>query len=193
MTTFTDAERIRAMARPAGRRLVGAALAAALVLLASAPAVRATTLVAGGDYTGFNLASESHPGEDLHDIILTSANMSRIDFQSTILVDALMNSSTLSRANLQYADLTGANLSGANLNRANLQNANLSGANLSGANLARASLVGAIYNSATIFPAGFSVATSGMVFVPEAGSASLLWLGLAGLAVFPLGRTTRSD
>jgi uncharacterized protein YjbI with pentapeptide repeats len=191
MTSQPYAAGIGGGSRSAGRRLAGAALAVGLGLLAAAPAAHATTLVAGGDYTGFNLAGEVHTNQNLTNIILTSANMSSIDFQSTILVDAMLNLSTLNRANLQYADLTGANLTGANLNRANLANANLSGANLFGANLTRTSLVGAIYNSATVFPTGFNIAASGMVFVPEASSATLMGLGLAGLAVFPLGRTSR--
>lgn len=76
-------------------------------------------------------------GADLHDAILVSTNLEKVDLSPVDLLNP--DGSRTGRqfpVNLQGANLTGANLVGANLRAAKAANAKMTGANLSGATTA---------------------------------------------------------
>jgi uncharacterized protein YjbI with pentapeptide repeats len=97
---------------------------------------------------------------------LTRANLegfdlARFDLSQARLVRANLSKAKLMGANLRVANLTNAKLTDANLKNAKLINARLSGADLTGADLTGAVLKGAMYDSTTIWPAGFDPVAAG--------------------------------
>jgi hypothetical protein len=70
-------------------------------------------------------------------------------------------------ASFERADFRGAKLMRARFGEANLREAHLEGADLTGALLKQAAVAGALYDSRTVFPAGFDPVARGMVAAPE--------------------------
>ena len=105
------------------------------------------------DLTGANLGYADLTGANLAGATLVNAILTRANFTSADLTNA-----NLTGAYLAVVNLTGAYLTGANFNKAKILDSDLTSANLTGANL-----INAIYDSNTIWPAGFSYQTSGAI------------------------------
>jgi uncharacterized protein YjbI with pentapeptide repeats len=87
------------------------------------------------DWSKINLALKYFP-----EIVISHANLSKVDFSFANLSDANLSDANLYKANLYKANLYKANLSDAYLSDAYLSDANLSKAKLSKANLSKAKL-----------------------------------------------------
>lgn len=109
--------------------------------------------------------------------ILSGMDLRGIDFVNTYLDDA----------DLRGADLSGATFSGTQFTGADLRGARLLGADLSsgpyGFTLNDAIFDDTtLYDTQTIFPAGFDPVAYGLTFVPEPGTALLVLSGLAAIS-----------
>jgi uncharacterized protein YjbI with pentapeptide repeats len=167
-----------------------------LGLLGFVAAANASTLTAGGNYAGTSHVNENHQNQNLTNIILDAATLTGTNFRNTIfdggsLVGANLSNSATTATNLRGASFVGANLTNATLVNANLNTTSFAGANLSGANFSgatngdTANWAGATYDASTVLPTGLSAAQlASMTFVAEPSTASLLALGLGGLALF---------
>ena len=126
-------------------------------------------------YSGPNLGpGVVAPGADLNLAALSLAN----------LAGANLSGADLFRASLVEADLTGANLSGAHMRGAILFFADLSGANLTNAILPQGPSHFVFYSASTSFGVtSFDPVAAGWTLIPEPGTATLLSLGLLGLAM----------
>jgi uncharacterized protein YjbI with pentapeptide repeats len=149
----------------------------------------AATISPFTDHTGEAHSRATHVGEYLEGAILTLANLTRSDFSGSDLTDALLDGANLERITMTGADLTGADLMGALASRGNFTDVDFSGANMEGADFSLAiftgaSFTGATYDAFTVFDAAFDPVAAGMNFIPEPNTASLVALGLLGLASY---------
>lgn len=87
---------------------------------------------------------------------LSHADLFEADLLQANLTGATLTSADLRRTTLYKANLTNADLTDAKLQEADLRYANLTGTNFTGADLAGTALYGAIYDTTTIWPAGFT-------------------------------------
>jgi uncharacterized protein YjbI with pentapeptide repeats len=164
--------------------------------LALAASGFASPLTAGGNYAGTSHVDENHQNLTLTNIILDGATLTGTNFRRTIfdggsLIGANFSNSAAANTNLTQTSFVGANLTNATFVNANLNSSSFAGANLAGANFSGATngasvnWTGAMYSATTQLPAGLSAAQlASMTFVNEPALASLLALGLAGLALF---------
>jgi len=115
------------------------------------------------DFRGLDISDMKWRGSDLSsslfdESVIFSNGTSGVDLSST---GANLSDLNLSGVNFTGSNLSGVNLKDSNLSVASLAQVSLGGANLNGTdllltNLDNTSLVGAMYNSFTIWPAGFS-------------------------------------
>ena len=188
-------------------------IAALAIALLSAAGAAATPIVPNADLSGSFHDGENHAGVDGSDSNLSlasfvfttlSSQASASIFLNTNFAGADFTSATLRNGDFTGADFTGATFSGTQMRDANYTNAvfddvtlngqvrggNFSGASFLGADLASATnwdlanWTGALFDSSTVFAAGFDPLAEGMVFVSEPHGALLLGLGMLGLGVF---------
>ena len=114
--------------------------------------------------SGASLSGAGLSGASLYRAKLSGADLSGADLSGADLSGASLSGARLSGASLYRASLYRASLSGASLSGAGLSGASLSGADLSGASLYRAKLYGAVETDGTVWPAGFSPSSRGVVF-----------------------------
>jgi uncharacterized protein YjbI with pentapeptide repeats len=132
--------RVAAAARPARPWLqIKASPRVAQFLIAAGARPGRTTLPSAG------LTTAKLACPNLHESILTNADLHHAD-----LADADLTGADLSGADLRGADMRGAVLTGAVLTGADLSEANLTGAHLPAANLVRADLCRVILTSAVL-------------------------------------------
>lgn len=120
--------------------------------------------VDGADLSGANIRNAQFTGADLSNTILFDVEATNANFTNAIVNGVVFGDADLRNANFAGASLLGADLS----NIADQTNTNFTGA---------------LFDSSTLFAAGFD--TSSLVFVPEPSSALLMALGLIGLASYP--------
>jgi uncharacterized protein YjbI with pentapeptide repeats len=130
----------------------------------------------GAILTRINLSGAKLSNADLSGSNLAQANLSDTDLTETVLSDCFLRGANLSNANLCGSDLGGeflhdANLSGANLAKANLTNIALAGASLDRANLEEADLTQAICNGSSFIKASMG----GAVLRNAILSNAILW------------------
>jgi len=124
------------------------------------------------DLSNANLEGASFRGWNCAEVVLTNANLLRVDFHAADLQHANLRAAELTGADLGEAILVQATLKGANLRLASLRDANLqgadlkwsqlSGADLSGANLSETLLQGAVADAATVWPKDFDFEAAGV-------------------------------
>lgn len=116
----------------------------------------------GQHLVGLQIAGADFAYTDLADAFLIASDLSRGDFTRCNLTNANLRRTNLRGAYfgvdrvINDANQPGANLTGADLTDADLTGANLSHANLTGANLTTANMSGVFYDTATVWPKGFS-------------------------------------
>jgi uncharacterized protein YjbI with pentapeptide repeats len=130
-----------------------------------------------------------------------NANFSSANLTSTIMRNgdfsgAIFTGATFSATQMRDSNFTGAVFDGVTLNAINVRGANFSGASFLGADLTGATnwsladWTGVAYNASTILPVGMDPNAEGMTLVvAEPQAATLLGLGLVGLALFGARRT----
>jgi len=174
-------------------------------LLAFAGSAGASTLTAGGSYSGTSHINENHSTATLNNIILDNATLTGTNFRQTnfsfgSFVNANFNNSAVGATNLRQTNFTGANMTSATFVNANLNLTNFSGANLAGANFtgatngSTANFSGATYNASTILPTGITATQlASMTFVAEPSTGMMLFGGIGGLALYsrPRRRTAQ--
>ena len=149
------------------------------------------SLFLGASFVGTVLSTNGNPSTflnaDFTNANLSGANLRRGDFSGAILTGVTFSATTALRdVNFTGAVFDGVTLIASTVRDSNFSGASFLGADLSGANLwAQATWTGVIYDAATILPAGMDPAAEGMtLLVAEPQAATLLGLGLLGLALF---------
>ena len=106
------------------------------------------------------------------------------------LINANMGSASLDNAQFNGANLQGSNFDSAILEFSNFTDANISSANLINVDLSEVTFSNTLYDSNTVFDAGFDPASnSGLILVPEPSSSLLI--GLASIFIFARRKRTQ--
>jgi hypothetical protein len=122
-------------------------------------------------------------GADLTGADLSGNNNWSVNFGGANLSGAKLGT-YLDAAIFAGATLVGTDFGGSDLYDAHFENTNLGGAQFTGAGrLDQAHFGATLYDSSTVFPAGFSPSAHGLTLVPEPSIMALLGAGALGLAL----------